>query len=34
MVKPWHITVLVILLVVIAFAVAIVRAYRNGKRGD
>lgn len=34
MIKPWHITVLVILLVVIAFAVVVVRAYRSGKRGD
>lgn len=34
MIKPWHISVLVILLVMIGVVVLVVRAFNKGKRGD
>lgn len=33
-IKPWHITTLVCLLAVAGLAVAVVRAFRKGRRGD
>jgi uncharacterized membrane protein len=32
-IKPWHIVMVLIVVAVIAFAVWVVRAFRNGRRG-